>query len=199
MSASTRGRGLFSRLRGLSAVARKGLLVSVGGLVLLLAAAVLPYVWQAGLADGVAAQKAELALVEARANRADDRNPRLTEADKPEGMFLPGATAGTTLAAFQSLVNEAATRTGMSVMRTQPLPTDETEGLSPYRLAVDATGSLEQLRAFLTALESTLPVIIVTGFEIEPQSSDGPQAQPYPSEDLAVSLRLEAYAWRGQP
>ena len=97
-------------------------------------------------------------------------NPRLTEADKPERMFLPGTTAGTTLAAFQSIVNEAATRTGMSVLRTQPLPTDEAEGLSPYRLAVDATGSLEQLRAFLTALESSLPVIIVTGFEIQPRS-----------------------------
>jgi len=114
-------------------------------------------------------------------------------------MFLPGTTAGTTLAAFQSLVNAAATRTGISVLRTQPLPTDEVQGLSPYHLAVDAAGSLEQLRAFLATLESDLPVIIVTGFEIEPRSSEGPEAQPYPSEDLAVSLRLEAYAWRGQP
>lgn len=199
MSAMTARRGVFSRLRGLSPEARKGLLVAIGGLALLLAAAVLPYVWHAGLQEGVALQKAELELVEARASRAGDRNPRLTEADKPERMFLPGTTAGTTLAAFQSLVNEAATRTGISVLRIQPLPADEVQGLSPHRLAVDAAGSLEQLRAFLAALESGLPIVIVTGFEIEPRSSEGPAAQPYPSEDLAMSLRLEAYAWRGQP
>lgn len=189
----------LSRLRGLSPEARKGVLVAAGGLVLMIAAVVLPYLWQAQLAQQVAAQKAELELVEARAARANDRNPRLTESDKPERMFLPGTTAGTTLAAFQSIVGEAAARTGMSVLRTQPLPTDQIEGLSPYRLAVDATGSLEQLRAFLVTLESTLPIIIVTGFEIQPRSSEGPAAQPYPSEDLAVSLKLEAYAWTGKP
>lgn len=186
-------------MRGLSAPARKGAVVTVGSLAVLLALAVLPYLWQAQIKEQVAAQKAELALVEARAGRAQDRNPRLTEADRPERMFLPGTTSGTTLAAFQSLVGEAATRTGMSVLRTQPLPTDAVEGLSPYRLAVDATGSLEQLRAFLTMLESTLPIIIVSGFEIQPRSTEGPAAQPYPSEDLAVSLRLEAYAWTGKP
>lgn len=188
-----------SRLGGLSPLARKGVLVAAGGLAAMLALAVLPYLWHARLGEDVAAQKAELALVEARAQRAGNSNPRLTEADKPERMFLPGTTAGTTLASFQTIVGEAATRTGMSVLRTQPLPTDEVEGLSPYRLAVDATGSLEQLRAFLTTIESTLPVIIVTGFEIQPRSAGGPGAQPYPSEDLAVSLKLESYAWRGTP
>jgi hypothetical protein len=187
------------RLRGLSPLARKGLLLAIAGLAGLLALAVLPYLWLGQLREEAAAQKAELALVEARVNRAQDGNPRLTEADTPERMFLPGATAGTTLAAFQSIVNDTAARSGMSVLRMQPLPTDEADGVSPYRLAVDATGSLEQLRAFLTAIESSLPVIIVSGFEIEPRSSEGPAAQPYPSEDLAVTLKLEAYAWRGAP
>lgn len=199
MIASGLSQGFVPRLRGLSPLARKGLLVAVAGLAGLLALAVLPYLWLGQLREEAAAQKAELALVEARAGRANDSNPRLSEADKPERMFLPGTTAGTTLAAFQSIVNEAATRNGMSVLRMQPLPTDEVEGLSPYRLAVDASGSLEQLRAFLTAIESSLPVIIVTGFEIQPRSSEGPAAQPFPSEDLAVTLKLEAYAWRGTP
>ena len=147
MSAVSRAGRFFMLVRDLSPLARKGALIAAAGLAVLLGVVALPYVWRAQIADEVMAQKAELALVSARVGRAHDR-PRLTEADEPGRMLLPGSTAGTTLAAFQSLVNEAAGRSGMSVLRMQPLPTDEVKGLSPFRLAVDMSGSLEQLRGF---------------------------------------------------
>ncbi len=180
--------------------AMKGARILLASVLLLLLLAVLPYVWHASLRQQVAAQTAELDLVKARVlARESARGPVLSEKDQLQDMFLPGTTAGTTLAAFQTLVSEAAAASGINVLRMQPLPTVEVEGLSPYRLAVDAAGSLEQLQAFLLDVEAMLPVVIVSGFEIVPRAAGGSEPQPYPSEDLAITLRLEAYAWRGAP
>jgi Tfp pilus assembly protein PilO len=192
-------RGSRDLTRGFSILARKGAFVVFFGVIGLIAIAALPHVWNAQVRQKVAAQKAELTLVEARARRASENRPRLTEADQPARMFLPGRTAGTTLAALQSLVSKAAGNSGMSVLRMQPLPVDEVAGASPLRLSVDAKGSLEQLRAFLTDIETMLPLITVTGLDIVPRAGEGPEAQAYPSEDLAVTLKLEAFAWRDAP
>jgi hypothetical protein len=184
----------------LSPLARKGGWIVLALALLFLLLAILPFVWHASLRQQAARQDAELDLVKARVlARQSARGPALTEKDQVQGMFLSGTTAGTTLAEFQTLVSEAAAASGISVLRMQPLPSDEMQGLSPYLLAVDATGSLEQLRAFLLEIETMLPVLIVSGFEIVPRSAEGSEAQPYPSEDLAITLKLEAYAWRGAP
>lgn len=184
---------------GLSSLARRGAAIITAALTALVVLAALPYALHARLQGDALAQRSELALVTARMDRASNRNPALTQADKPERMFLPTAAAGITLAAFQSLVNEAAARSGMTILRMQPLQTDDIPDASPFRIGVDASGSLEQLRSFLTDVESMLPIIIVNSFEIRPRAPTGAEAQPYPSEDLAVSLKLEAYAWRGLP
>jgi len=178
----------------------KGAWIVLASLLLLLLLAIIPYVWHGSLRQQVATQTADLERVKARVlARESARGPVLTEQDQLQDMFLPGTTAGTTLAAFQTLVSEAAAASGINVLRMQPLPTDEVEGLSPYRLAVDAAGSIEQLQAFLVDVEAMLPVVIVSGFDIVPRSAGGSEPQPYPSEDLAITLRLEAYAWRGAP
>lgn len=178
----------------------KGAAIVLGGVLLLLLGAVAPYVWHASLRQQVAAQTAELDLLRARVlARETARGPVLTEQDPLQDMFLPGTTAGTTLASFQTIVGEAAAASGIGILRMQPLPAGEVEGLSPYRLSVDASGSLTQLQLFLLAIESMLPVVIVSGFDVVPRASGGGEPQPYPSEDLAITLRLEAYAWRGAP
>lgn len=183
---------------GLSPLARKGaviVLASFAGLVLL---ALLPFLWLGGLREQAHAAKSEYELVKARAARlADAKQVRLTAADEPGRMFLPGETAGTTLAAFQSIVNATALGSGLSIVRVQPLPTEPAKGVTPYRLAVDATGSLEQLRAFLAEIESAIPLVFVTGFEIKPETAADAAEQPYPSEKLSLTLRLEAYGYGG--
>ncbi len=181
-------------MSGLSPLARKGGLVVLAGIGLAVLLAVLPFLWLGGLKQQAAADKTQYDLIAARAERlAESGGVRLTEADEPARLFLPGETAGTTLAAFQSAVNAAALRNGLTVMRMTPLPTEAADGLSAYRLSVDATGSIEQLRSFLADMESGLPLVSVTGFEIKPQLAGSPGEQPYPSEALAMSLRLAAY------
>lgn len=182
----------------LSPRAKRGAAIVAACAVLLLLLAFLPYVWQASLRQQAAAQTAELELLRAQLlAREGARGPVITGQDPAQDMFLSGTTAGTTLADFQALVSEAAEGSGINVLRIQPLPSDEAKGLSSYRLAVDAAGSLEQLRTFLLDVEAMLPVVIVSGFEIVPRSAGGSEQQPYPSEDLAITLKLEAYAWRG--
>lgn len=192
-------RGSRTLPRGFSASARKGAFAVLCGVAGLIAIAALPFIWNAQLREQIAVQKEELTLVEARAQRAAQDRPHLTEADQPARMFVSGKTAGTSLAALQSLVSKAAGSTGMSVLRMQPLPVDDVAGASPLRLSVDARGSLEQLRTFLTGIETTLPLIFVTGVTIVPRAAEGTEAQTYPSEDLAVTLKLEAFAWRDAP
>jgi hypothetical protein len=162
--------------------------------------AALPYLWNGSLREQAAARSAELALLRQKVQfSATARGPVLGTSDPVETMFLPGTTPGTTLAAFQSIVSGAAAESGLSIQRMQPLPTDEVQGLAPYLLAVDAAGSLQQVQAFLVEVEAVLPIVVVTGFDIQPRSAEASSDQFYPSEDLALSLRLEAYAWRASP
>lgn len=187
-------------IRSLSPRAMKGAAILLAGAILLLLLAVLPFLWHASMREQAVAQAAERDRVKARVlARADARGRMLTEGDQPQTMFLPGTTAGTTLAAFQTMVSEVAGASGISVLRMQPLPGGEGEGLSAYRLAVDVAGSMEQLQRFLAGIESALPVVIVAGFGIVPRAAAGSERQPFASDDLAISLTLEAYAWRGAP
>ena len=187
-------------IRSLSPRAMKGAAILLAGAILLLLLAVLPFLWYSSMREQAVAQAAERDRVKARVlARADARGRMLTEGDQPQTMFLPGTTAGTTLAAFQTMVSDAAGASGISVLRMQPLPGGEGEGLSAYRLAVDAAGSMEQLQRFLAGIESSLPVVTVAGFGIVPRAAAGPERQPFASDDLAISLTLEAYAWRGAP
>lgn len=183
---------------GLSPLAQKGALILLAGFLGFILLALLPYLWLGGLREEANAARSEYELVSARAARmANARQLRLTEGDEPARLFLPGETAGTTLAAFQSLVNATAVNSGLSVVRLQPLPTESAKGQATYRLAVDATGSMEQLRAFLAEIESALPLVFVTGFEIKPENAADAEGQTYPSEKLALTLRLEAYGYGG--
>lgn len=185
---------------GFSPLARRGGLMVLGGAGLAVLLVALPFLWLGGLKEQAATDKTQYDLIAARAQRlAGSGGVRLTAADEPARLFLPGETAGTTLAAFQSTVNAAAVRNGLAVMRMTPMPAEAAKGASAYRLSVDATGSIEQLRSFLADIESSLPLVAVTGFEIRPETAAGVGEQPYPSEALAVSLRLAAHGWDAAP
>lgn len=176
-----------------------GGVIAFAAALVLLVFALLPFFWHASLRDEAAALQSELDLLKAKlAQRSGQGGSILTGAQPLESMFLSGNTAGTILASFQERVGATSAVAGLAVLRMQPLPVEESGGVTSYRLSVDVTGSLEQLRAFLVDIEAILPMVIVSGFDIGPQS-DGEDGQAYPSEDLAASLRLEAYAWKGTP
>ena len=184
---------------GFSAEARKGMaILAVAGLALL-ALAYLLVTWHAAAQEGLRQAEAEHELVAARAAKAQrDGVSRLTEADAVTPMFLDGATPGLSFAKFQSIAGDAAAAAGLAVKRMQPVDTGDGEGAMPYRLNLDVEGSIEQLRDFLADVESGLPVMFVTGLEIQPAGGEGEAAQ-YPSESLRATVRIEAYGWRGQP
>ena len=185
--------------QGFSAEARKGMAVlAVAGLALL-AIAYLLITWHAAALEGLRQAEAEHELVAARAAKAQrDGVTRLTEADAVAPMFLDGATPGLSFAKFQSIAGDAAAAAGLAVKRMQPVDTGDGEASMPYRLNLDVEGSIEQLRDFLADVESGLPLMFVTGLEIQPTGGEGEAAQ-YPSESLRATVRIEAYGWRAQP
>lgn len=179
--------------------ARRGVAVlGVAGLALL-ALAYLLFTWHAAAADRLRQAEEGHALVAARTAKAmRDGATRLTAADDVTPMFLEGATPGLAFAKFQSIADDAATVAGLEVKRMQPVDTGDGEGATPYRLSVDVEGSIEQLRDFLSDIESRLPVMTVTGLEIQPAAGEG-EGDQYPSESLRTTVRIEAYGWRAQP
>jgi hypothetical protein len=187
--------------RELSGEARKGILILAGAVLLAIGLAASLFAWQASLSDRIAQQQAERDLVAARAaKKAREGAGRLTSADSPERLFLAGETPGLTIASFQELVGAAAARSGLNVVRVQPFESgdDDAKTETSYRLGIDAEGSLEQLQAFLVSVEAMLPLIFVTGLDIRPEAATD-AAEPYPSEALRASIRVEAHGWRAQP
>ena len=190
---------LLRSAKDLSPDARRGIAVLGVAALAFLALMYLLLTWHAAAAERLRQAEAENALVAARTAKAvRDGATRLTTADNVTPMFLEGATPGLAFAKFQSIAGDAATAAGLAVKRMQPVDTGDGEGATPYRLTVDVEGSIEQLRDFLSDVESRVPVMLVTGLEIQPTAGEG-EADQYPSESLRTTVRIEAYGWRAQP
>ena len=186
----------FASARKLSPEARKGVAVVVAAVLSLVIVALVLALWHSSVRDEVQQLTAERDMVAARAAKAtQSAATRLGSADKVTGMFLEGATPGLAVASFQGLVGDAAANSGLSVKRIQPLATGDEAAAGPYRLGIDAEGSLDQLRAFLVQVESSLPVMFVSGLEVRPGAADGAET-PFPAEALKISVRIDAYGWR---
>ena len=190
---------LLKSAKGFSAEARKGMAVLAVAALAVIVMVYLLLTWHTAAAERLRQAEAEHAMVAARAAKAASEGvTRLTEADKVDPMFLEGATPGLVFAKFQSIAGEDASAAGLAVKRMQPVDTGDGEGSMPYRLNMDAEGSIEQLRDFLADVESGLPIMFVTGLEIQPSAGEG-EADQYPSEALRMTVRIEAYGWRAQP
>ncbi len=184
---------------GYSTEARKGMAIIAALAALLVLLAYLVFAWQSAASDRLRQAEAEHQMVAARAAKAvRDGATRLTAADNVAPMFLDGATPGLAFARFQAIAGEAAQRAGLAVKRMQPVDTGDAAAAAPYRLSIDAEGSIEQLRSFLADIESALPIMFVTGLEVQPAAAAG-EGDAYPSEALRMTFRIEAYGWRAQP
>ncbi|MCB1379279.1 MAG: hypothetical protein KDK89_13080 [Alphaproteobacteria bacterium] len=181
-------------------LSRKGL----HGLLLLLCAAGFlgglawaPYYWQADIENQRAERELELRLIESRLTASrDQKGPPLTQDDKIDPMFVTGPTTGLAMAEFQRILSDMAGKTGMVIERQQPLQTDAGPDSTILRMDVVATGSMDALRAYLLALESGLPVIMINEAEITPKDN---QQTEYPSESVRVALQVEAYGYHEAP
>jgi Tfp pilus assembly protein PilO len=196
------GGGVMTLLKstaGYSLEARKGMAIIALLAAVLVVLVYLLFAWHSAASDRLRQAEAEHQMVAARAAKAmRDGATRLTAADDVAPMFLDGATPGLAFAKFQSIAGEAAQRAGLAVKRMQPVDTGDAGAAAPYRLSVDAEGSIEQVRAFLADIESTLPIMFITGLEVQPAAAAG-EGDAYPSEALRMTFRVEAYGWRAQP
>jgi Type II secretion system (T2SS), protein M subtype b len=189
----------------MTATARKAWLSRQGvwGLAILLIAilamsaiAALPYYWNAMASAQLNESRNELHFVEAKLKSAK-RTQRigLSAADNIEPLFTSGATSGLALADLQRLVGNIAEVNGMVIERTQPLQTEYSNGLAVLRMEVEASGSIENLRGYLLAIETGQPLIFVNSAKISASESQTENAVELPSDKLTVALQLEAYGW----
>ena len=185
--------------RGLSAEASKGAVILAAAALAVCAAAYGLFAWQEDASSRLAQAQADHDMVAARAAKAlREGAMRLSAADQVERMFLEGDTPGLAVASFQKLAGDAAAKSGLSVLRTTPVDADATGADTPYRLNIDAQGSLEQLKAFLAEVERGLPVMLVTRLEVQPAAAEG-TSEPYPSESLRMTVGIDAYGRGAAP
>jgi hypothetical protein len=184
-----------ARNRRLSPQGAWGLGILAAAALLLGTAAALPHAWFARTEARLAEARAEFAFLEARLGADKSvRKRQLTAADNVDSLFMPGTTSGLAQAEMQGLVGRLAQQHGMVVERSQPLPAEVRDGIAVLRMDVEASGSLENLRGYLLAVETGEPLIFVTRAKIAVDESRIDEAA-LPSDRLAVALQLEAYGW----
>jgi len=183
----------------LSAAARTGLAILAAAVLAVLALAYLLLAWQQAAEDRHVQALAEHDMVMARAAKAvREGAARLTASDQVEQMFLAGDTPGLAIANFQNIAGDAASESGLSVVRMTPVDVGDAGDGKPFRLSIDADGSLAQLEAFLVAIERALPVMIVSRLELQPAAAEG-TADPFPSEALRISVAVDAEGTGAKP
>jgi hypothetical protein len=188
----TRPRAQFA----LSKAGAKGLAIVIGAIVLLAVAASLPYFWHAAVAAQLSESRDILSLIERKTrNAASRRGAALTSADDIAPVFIAGNTTGLALAELQRLAGAMAEQNGLVVERTQPLPTEEKDGLAILRMEVETSGSIVGLRGYLHAIETGTPLIFVRRAHISASQAESESGDSLPSERLSVRLELEAFGW----
>lgn len=173
-----------------------GLLLLAGSALVLGGLAWLPFYWQSTIVDQTDQARTQLRFIEARINAAKGTTrPRLSAADDVSPLFLTGATPGLSLADLQARVASLATASHVTLARSQPLQTDRQQGLAVLRTEIEASGSIENLRDFLLALEAGEPLIFITQAQVNAPVADKTGDGALPSENLTALLQVEAYGW----
>lgn len=191
------GRGAH---RSLNRQAAAGLIVLAAAAAVLIVLAGLPHWWTMVTKEDIALRQAEAKFLEARVSKASaGSRAGFVAGDDVRPIFLAARTAGLGHAALQREVDRRAEESGLAVMRIQPLQSDEAGNLTTLRMEVEASGSIEALQQFLVALEAGTPFVFVSAARIAPGRADDPESSALPSENLNVSLQLEAFAWRDDP
>ena len=179
----------------MTARATWGLVLLVGGVITIAGLAALPFVLRTTEIDGLAEKRLELRFLEARLKAAQGGpKNRLTAVDDIGQLFVGGSTPGLAIADMQAFASKLAATAGMVVQRLQPLQADREGNLAVLRLEAEVTGSIENLRRYLLAIETGQPMVFVNRMRIaapENASENG----ALPSQQLVVTLQLESFGW----
>lgn len=100
------------------------------------------------------------------------------------------ASAPASGAALQQLVRDLADDAGLMVARSQALGAESLEGLRRIRVNLELGGSAAELDAFLEALASARPIVVIDSLRVQPRRQRGAAAS---GQALAISIQLAAY------
>jgi general secretion pathway protein M len=181
------------RAPGLSKGGMRGLATLIAAVVLLIAIAVAPFLWQLALDSRLSEGREFLTLLEAKVRASPQQsalNPQTVET-----IFIKGGTSGLATAELQRLLVDTAEKHGMVIERTRLLPGENRQGLAVLRMEVNTSGSIEALRGYIHGIETGTPLVFVNQVHIAagPAVPDGET-----SDNLSVRLEVEAFAWWGK-
>ena len=192
MSSST------TKKRRLSAKGGAGIALLATCLVALAMAGTVPWIWALSAQEQLGDSTSELAFLQDKlTTRGNVSATGLTEADDLDALFIPGGTPGLELAGLQQRMGELAAASGMTFERSQPLPSEDQDGLARQRLEIEVTGSIDGLRSYLHAFETGHPFACVNRATILRNGKGDVNGDVLPSDNLRVSLLIEAFGWRG--
>lgn len=161
-----------------------GLLVLVLGLAAL--AAVAPMLQLAAVREDSAAAVERIAQLE-RLIAAVARRP----AHAQRKVLLAGETSGMAGAELQRLVSETARKSGLSLRSTNVTTPKRESELTAIGVDVSLQGQTDGLRAFLHAIETGVPILLIETLAVRSVPAYQPMPQPVV---LDIALRIRGYA-----
>jgi general secretion pathway protein M len=161
-----------------------GLLALAVGLAAVMAA--VPLLRLAAAREESAAAADRIAQLERLLSAATQR-----PASAQRNVLIAGETSGMAGAELQRLVSEAARKSGLSLRSanvTAPRPDTD---LTAIGVDVGLNGQTEALRAFLHAIETGVPILVIETLAIRAVPAYQPVPQPVA---LDITLRIRGYA-----
>ena len=166
-------------------------------LTVLLTMATVPFLWRQSVQEQLSVHSASLEQIESRLKSSSNQNHAITLTEQGAAqVFVAGETHGLANANLQRLVAELATANGLKLENVQSSPSEQNGSLARLRLAATAHGGIQSLRNYLLAIEAGTPLLFVTGATIEVPAKADDAASAFPSDNLAISVEIEAFTWR---
>jgi hypothetical protein len=181
----------------LSTAGRRGVVYVAAYVLLVAAAAVLPFMLAGQLKSELSDQQHMLDVLvkhhQEAAEAGDAASPSKQDAAR---LLVPGATPGIAAAEMQRRIAGLANSSGLTVSRMQSLDAEQSGGAISLQLELQATGKIEEVQKFLHAIESGSPFIFVKDANISAETPDA--ADPLAGTDRhSIRMTLEASGWTG--
>jgi general secretion pathway protein M len=112
-----------------------------------------------------------------------------------QGYFNTQGTAALASAGVQEFIKKAIVDAGGQLTSTQALPVSNKDGFSRIMVKVRMTGNIEELRAVLYKMETSVPLIIVDQIDIRPVRGirNRKTRQIEPSNELNVNFQAVSF------
>jgi Tfp pilus assembly protein PilO len=147
---------------------------------------------QVGELDRLREQIRRYRAIAAERPGLETRREEQLQAEAALRAYLPPGTVGVAGAMLQRIVKSAAEKAGATLQSTQVKPVKQDATFRRIEVRAQMSGTVEQLRAVLQALEGNQPLIFVDGLELRSRSQA--RGRRDAGEDRTLEIRLDAYA-----